>query len=88
MYNLPQATEELSSLENRSSPLGCTQEELYTLTQTNEQLQMEVKLLTERLAIAEGIVEVAKEVVENMIPSKSNMIKGNALVKLRDKVNQ
>lgn len=86
-YNSPQAGEQSSSLKTRSSPLGCTQEaELYNLTQTNEQLQMEVKLLKDKLAVAEGIVEAAREVVQNMIPSKSNMIKGNALVKLRDKL--
>ena len=88
VYNSPQATEELSNLESISSPLGCTQEELYTLIQTNEQLQLQVKLLSERLAITEEVVEVAREVVENMIPSKSNMIRGNALVKLRDKLSE
>ena len=88
MYRSAQAADEFSSSQDRSSSLNCTQEaELYTLIQTNEQLQMEVKLLSERLAIAEGIVEVAREVIENMIPSKSNMIRGNALVKLRNKMS-
>lgn len=87
-YNSLQAGEQLSSLESRSSPLGCTQEEeVYNLKQTNKQLQIEVELLKKRLAVAEGIMEVAKEVAENMIPSKSNMIRGNSLVKLRDKLN-
>ncbi|HYX18376.1 MAG TPA: hypothetical protein VE944_29225 [Nostoc sp.] len=81
-YTSAQAREDSSS-----PPLGCT-EELYTLTQTNEELQKEVELLKQKLAIAEGVVEAAKEVVQNMIPSKSNMIRGNALVKLRDKLSQ
>lgn len=84
VYNSPQASEDLSSVESTSPTLGCTQEDLYTLTQTNEQLQIEVKLLKDRLVIAEEIIEVAREVVENMIPSKSNMIKGKALVKLQN----
>jgi hypothetical protein len=83
MYNQSQAREELQETGSLS---GCTQENLYTLIQTNEQLQFEVELLKQKLAIAEGIVEVAKEVVENMIPSKPNMIRGKALVKLRDKL--
>lgn len=87
-YISPQAREELSSLKSTSSLLRCTQEDLYTLTQTNKQLQLEVELLKDKLAIAEGIAEVAREVVENMIPSKSNIIRGNALVKLRDKLSE
>lgn len=63
-------------------------EKLYTLTQTNEQLQLEVELLKKKLAVTEGIVEAAREVVENMVPSKSNMIRGNALVKLKEKLSQ
>lgn len=70
-----------------SSLLGCTEKELYTLAQTNEQLKIEVELLKEKLAIAEEIVEIAKEVVENMIPSKSNMIRGNGLVKFKEQLN-
>ena len=50
-------------------------------------LQLEIKELKEKLAIAEEIVEVAREVTANIIPSKSNMIRGNALIKLRDKLN-
>jgi hypothetical protein len=50
-------------------------------------LQLENKQLREKLAIAEEIIEVAKEVVDNIIPSKSNMVRGKALLKLRDKLN-
>ncbi len=87
-YTSAQAIEDSTNSQNTSSSLGCTQEEMYTLTQTNKQLQLEVELLKERLAVTEGIVEVAREVVQSMIPSKSNMIRGNALVKLRDKLNE
>lgn len=88
VYISPQASDDSTSLQSSRASLGCTQEELYTLTQTNEQLQIEVELLKQKLAVAEGIVDAAREVVENMIPSKSNMIRGNALVKLRDKLNE
>lgn len=50
-------------------------------------LQLENKQLKEKLAIAEEIIEVAREVVNNIIPSKSNMVRGKALIKLRDKLN-
>ena len=50
-------------------------------------LQLENKQLREKLAIAEEIIEVAREVVGNIIPSKSNMVRGKALIKLRDKLN-
>ncbi|MFS0519885.1 hypothetical protein ACEYW6_35030 [Nostoc sp. UIC 10607] len=36
-------------------------------------LQLEIKELKDKLAIAEEIIEVAREVVDNIIPSKSNM---------------
>ena len=49
-------------------------------------LQLENKQLKEKLAIAEEIIEVAREVVNNIIPSKSNMVRGKALLKLRDKL--
>jgi hypothetical protein len=44
-------------------------------------LQLEIKELKEKLAIAEEIIEVAREVVDNIIPSKSNMGRGSTLLK-------
>lgn len=58
----------------------------YTENRITE-LEEELKRSQARVKELEEIVQVAREVVENMIPSKSNMIKGNALVKLRDKLN-
>ena len=50
-------------------------------------LQLENQMLKEKLAIAEEIIEVAKEVTDNIIPSKSNMVRGKSLLKLKDKIN-
>jgi hypothetical protein len=57
MYISPQASEDSVSVQSSRALLGCTEEKLYTLTQTNEQLQLEVELLRDKLAIAEKIVE-------------------------------
>jgi predicted RND superfamily exporter protein len=62
-----------------SEATGYTNKRITKLEEDLERSQARVKELEE-------IVEVAKEVIENMIPSKSNMIRGNALVKLRDKL--
>lgn len=50
-------------------------------------LQIENQQLKEKLAITQEIMEVAREVVDNIIPSKLNMVRGKALLKLRDKLN-
>lgn len=57
----------------------------YTETRITE-LEEELKRSQAKVTELEEIVEAAREVVKNMIPSKSNMIRGNALIRLRDKL--
>ncbi len=77
LYTTDKAESEISTLQEKYSLLQVAYEEL----------QLESKLLKERLVVAEEVVEIAKEVVDSIIPSKSNMIRGIGLVKLRDKLS-
>jgi hypothetical protein len=47
-------------------------------------LEAALKESQNQLAEMEKIVEVAREVVRSMVPSKTNMVKGDSLVKLRE----
>lgn len=85
-YNSPQAGEEFSPSPDRSSPLGCTKEELYTLTQVNEQLRVELERSQSRVVELEEIEELAKEVVASMVQGRNNMTSGPSLANLRDKL--
>jgi hypothetical protein len=77
VYTSDKAAKEISTLQEK-----------YNLLQlAYEELQLESKLLKERLITIQEVVKVAQEVVDSIIPSKSNMIRGTGLVKLRDKLN-
>lgn len=68
------------ALVNSNSPSPALAEALNKISD----LEQALKRSQARVAELEEIVEAAKETVKNMVPAKSNMVKGLALTNLRD----
>jgi len=65
---------------------GSPSQELQDALKKISDLEAALKESQNQLAEMEKIVEAAREVVTSMVPSKTNMIKGDSLVKLKKEI--